>query len=597
MHVQHLATVGPAIRSIPAGAALLLGCACNLGGPRDKSATIDTSPDTAQAGLPEDADGDGYSADQDCDDADANRHPEAEERCNGLDDNCDGSIDEELAGWLDEDGDGWGGATAATCANGEAGVVAQGGDCADTDPGRHPGAAEVPCDEIDQDCDGQVPEMVSVEGGPMWSSLSAAVTDTEDGDVLLVCDGIWTEEFELSNGQVRTVRSRSGDRSAVIFDGEGLHSLFRVTNNAALTLEQMTLRNAVGQFLWERDHGGAVSLVNATLTVHGVDFLDNLASDNHGGAIGAFVGGDDRADPYVTLVITDSTFVGNQAQEGGGAIAITGGNFDAESPVVVSIDGSTFLNNSAQNWAGDLGDDTFNSYNEWTIRDTTFTGSTCVDGSASMGVVLWGAGRLTLERVRFDTLLSSDTSASPAVLFYGDEVEADLSDVSVQHATTTGGGHGAIVISGQRNHARLTDVSIFDAWSAQGGALVVTGGSDLQAELSGISITQTETMACGDGALAVAGHSSSSAAILQDIVLEQIVGAGPSCAQFSALHLAGDMSVTASNLDFGQGERANRPLDLRIEPSTAGGGTTDVDLGADIGLDCPTLETCTVLRP
>jgi predicted outer membrane repeat protein len=382
----------------------------------------------------------------------------------------------------------------------------------------------------------------------------------------------------------------------VIFDGEGLHSLFRVTNNAALTLEQMTLRNAVGQFLWERDHGGAISLVNATLTVHGVDFLDNLASDNHGGAIGAYVGGDDRADPYINLVITDSTFVGNEATEGGGAIAITGGNMDADSPVVVSIEGSTFLNNSAQNWAGDLADDTYNSYNEWTIRDTTFTGSTCVDGSASMGVVLWGLGRLTLDRVHFDTLLSTDTSMASAVLFSGDEVEADLSDVSVQHATTIGGGRSAIAISGLRNHARMTDVSIFDARSAEGGVLVITGGSDTQAELSGITITQTETGACGHGALFIAAESNTSTVLLQDIVLEQIVGAGPTCSKFSALHLNGAMAVTASNLDFGQGERANLPLDLAIEPNTTGVSYVE-GLGADIGLDCPTLETCTILRP
>ena len=79
-----------------------------------------------------DADGDGYGdasqseeaceqgeglADngQDCDDGDADINPDAEELCNGWDDNCDGLADDEdpslsaAPSWyVDADGDGWG---------------------------------------------------------------------------------------------------------------------------------------------------------------------------------------------------------------------------------------------------------------------------------------------------------------------------------------------------------------------------------------------------------------------------------------------------------------------------------------------------------
>ena len=41
-----------------------------------------------------DADGDGHDSDVDCNDANPAVHPDADEDCNGVDDNCDGTIDE-----------------------------------------------------------------------------------------------------------------------------------------------------------------------------------------------------------------------------------------------------------------------------------------------------------------------------------------------------------------------------------------------------------------------------------------------------------------------------------------------------------------------
>ena len=97
----------------------------------------------------------------DCNDRDANVHPSADEICgDGVDNNCDGVIDDEGAGavtwYVDGDGDGYGVDEVVSCAKPD-GAVADGGDCNDGNVDVHPGAAER-CDGLDQDCDDKVDE-------------------------------------------------------------------------------------------------------------------------------------------------------------------------------------------------------------------------------------------------------------------------------------------------------------------------------------------------------------------------------------------------------------------------------------------------------
>ncbi len=89
-----------------------------------------------------DADGDGDSTcDGDCNDLDPLVGQGAAEAANGIDDDCDGIVDETTE-WYDDDGDGY---------------ADDGGDCDDGDYGIFPGAIEI-CDGLDNDCDGVIDE-------------------------------------------------------------------------------------------------------------------------------------------------------------------------------------------------------------------------------------------------------------------------------------------------------------------------------------------------------------------------------------------------------------------------------------------------------
>jgi hypothetical protein len=92
----------------------------------------------------------------DCDDNSAEVNPKSAEKCDGLDNNCDGTIDEGLMPlttyFRDEDGDGFGNpaSSVVACAK-PAGFVESNNDCAPSAITVHPSAPEL-CNGIDDDC-------------------------------------------------------------------------------------------------------------------------------------------------------------------------------------------------------------------------------------------------------------------------------------------------------------------------------------------------------------------------------------------------------------------------------------------------------------
>ncbi|MCK6528194.1 hypothetical protein L6R50_11770 [Myxococcota bacterium] len=133
----------------------------------------------------------------DCDDSDPGVHPGATETCDGRDEDCDGTVDEDVPGvpaWFeDHDGDGYGAgdAVARACA-GPVGTSPAGGDCDDLRVRVHPGAPELCGNGRDDDCDGAYEEEQDLDG----DGTSNCRGDCDDGDAAVhpgaaeICNGV-----------------------------------------------------------------------------------------------------------------------------------------------------------------------------------------------------------------------------------------------------------------------------------------------------------------------------------------------------------------------------------------------------------------------
>ncbi len=187
----------------------------------------DCNGETDESCLP-DQDGDGYAPPQDCDDSDASVYPGAPEECNGRDDNCNGvpdegvtnacggcgappeetcedGLDNDCDGAVDEVCGGCSGGASRPCYRGPAGTVdvgtcAWGSQACDGEFWSECQGDVLPgiesCNGLDDDCDDEIDERWALGANACGYCLSEELCDGLDND----CDGLTDEGARNSCG-------------------------------------------------------------------------------------------------------------------------------------------------------------------------------------------------------------------------------------------------------------------------------------------------------------------------------------------------------------------------------------------------------------
>jgi hypothetical protein len=308
-----------------------------------------------------DADADGWWACEECDDSEPATNPDAPELCDGVDNDCNGEIDDDGMGgspwafYLDEDLDGFGapGSFLIDCGGFVDGYADNDDDCDDTDPARSPLATEI-CNRVDDDCDGVVPPDEVDDDGDGVTECEGDPDDSDPTVSLPPCvmiddfeSGTWPAPgwiVQAAGGSVGA--SYAHDGSYGLFDPDWHYNLDTTVGNPGDILSAWIRPDASGRlyFGFGASASGAKSVIIAPNTTellvqdnNGWGYSD-VASTSTGWTYGdwywltvEFLGGneirgtaylDDQVTVYATVTHTfSSSVVGGVAIRGFGSMA------------------------------------------------------------------------------------------------------------------------------------------------------------------------------------------------------------------------------------------------------------------------------------
>ena len=424
----------------------------------------------------DDRDQDGFEIEVDCNDKSSVTYPGAAEICDGIDNDCDGEIDEfvGIAYFYDEDQDGFGDPESPqySCDGIPEGYVEASGDCDDSNPSIHPQAEEI-CDGHDSDCDPDTVVDVGVyffDGNENIEYTQDFAWGTRENPVefnvnlpgeLRFCGGEWYTNLNVSSDV--TLIGEGGFENNVLNGGEQ-HSVVFV-NEGQVEIQGLSLVNGSGmEDSTGKTYGGGVCCYNSKISM----------KESRIGFNSAYLGGG----MYVEgceVQVRDSIVEYNQSRKEGGGIYFLSGALDAEQ--------LHLKNNSSPiggGWAC-----TTNSCS-LSIRDSEIKDNFATQGG---GAAFLALGELQIRDTEIRNNRSSGQGGAFYVLPFLDDIQISMSDVVLEDNDAPFGGGVAIFLSEYDYNISLESQwgtsSLRRNHSQQGGAISIWDDQENPSDGSG----------------------------------------------------------------------------------------------------------------
>jgi hypothetical protein len=408
--------------------------------------------------------------------------------------------------YADADGDGFGDAASTQDACEQpSGHVAVAMDCDDSDAAINPEADEI-CDGVDNDCSSYTSEdgLVTLDGVESYPRLQNAVDAASSGSTIVACDGTYVETLVIEqdvtivslNGSGATEIDANNDGAAVVIQGgvvtlegftlsggSGANNPYGgvgtvgggvfVFSNDPVTIQDCVISNNDATF-----GGGLLLGTGSDVTILDTEIENNWADEMAGGI---YASGD-------VLVMDGVDVLGNDASRGGGMV-LDDGEASVTSCLVddntadmgggLYVNAATLLGSAttvSDNMAYDLGGGLM-VYNEAVVSGLTVNNN---EANFGAGMALWGStGAPTISDI-IATRNDAVTSAGGMWIF------TDAGDVTVTDVSLTDNvaGFGA-GMSHEGGAVTMSACAITDnASTSDGGGAYLFYGATLVSDVS-----------------------------------------------------------------------------------------------------------------